>query len=353
MKADVTLADVAARVGMSHMSVSRALRGAPGVSQATIARIKAVVKEMGYDPALNHAARKMAMKRHDQTVLNQVVALFFPSDFPASAYFVRLYLGVLAEVEEHQFGLLTHYTSLLWESPALPPLFMRNEVDGAITLLTGPNPGPFVQQLRQHTPFADRPIVTLIEPVPGCSAVISDDYQGGYLAASHLLALGHRHLLHSTYHDYPFQQRLRGYQYAYAEHGMEAAPHLHACVWDNEGATPPATVFIEFLRRHPEITGVLAPNDFIGLQMHQALCEAGIPVPDRISLVGYDDAVPLFNSQGENVLTTVALPLETMGREAVRLLVHRITGQEASNRQIVLPVTLVPRLTTAQAPAVG
>jgi DNA-binding LacI/PurR family transcriptional regulator len=345
-QARVTLQDVADRLGMSHMTVSRALRGAPGVSPATSARVQAAVVELGYNPAANHAARRMAMQRYDRTALNQVIALFFPRELPSSAYFVRQYLGVLDEVEAHNFGLLTHYSNALWEAQTLPPLFQRGEIDGVIMLARGSSP-TFVEHLRHGTPLGDRPIVTLIESLPGCSAVLTDDCQGGELAAGHLLDLGHRHLLHSAHRDAPHQQRLQGYRQAYAARGLEPARFLHECIWDNDGAVPPAHVFLAFLQAHPAITGVLAPNDHTALRMHQALAQAGLDVPGRISLVGFDDAGPLNDPHGEHFLTTVALPLEAVGREAVRLLLRHLADPALGDELVTLPVDLVARTTTA------
>jgi DNA-binding LacI/PurR family transcriptional regulator len=344
--ADVTLADVAKKCGLSHMSVSRALRGAPGVSKANIEQIMAVVKEMGYDPAANHAARRMAMKRYDKTMLNQVIALIFPRELPTTSYFVRIYLGVLDEVEHHKFGLLTHYANNLMEDNSLPPLFMRGEVDGVIIL--GQNSfSPFVSHIRKVTTISDHPIVSLIEPLPGCSSILTDDFQGGYLAAAHLLDLGHQHIMHSTYKEYPHQQRMLGYKKAFSDRGLNIDKHLHYSYWDNEGVVPPQQVFIDYLKSHPHVTAVMAPNDKTALDMHQALVNAKISVPDEISLIGYDDAMPFIDRKGEYFMTTIALPLEEIGREAVRHLVHQVANKESGNKQIILPVELIIRSTTA------
>jgi LacI family transcriptional regulator len=341
--ADVTLADVAEKCGVSHMSVSRALRGAPGVSKANIEQIMAVVKEMGYDPAANHAARRMAMKRYDKTMLNQVIALIFPRELPTTSYFVRIYLGILDEVEHHKFGLLTHYANNLIEDNSLPPLFMRGEVDGVIVI--GQN--NIVSHIREVANISDHPVVSLIEPLPGCSSILADDFQGGYLAASHLLDLGHQHLMHSTYVGFPHQQRLLGYKKAFSDRGLNIEEHLHYNYWNNEGTIPPEQVFVEYIKSHPLITAVMAPNDKTAFEMHQALLNADISVPDEISLIGYDDAMPFIDKKGEFFMTTIALPLEEIGREAVRHLVYQVTKKETGNKQIILPVELVIRSTTA------
>jgi DNA-binding LacI/PurR family transcriptional regulator len=346
-KSDVTLADVAARCGVSQMTVSRVLSGSANVKPDKAKKIRAMIAEMGYNPEINQAARRMALKRFDKKVLNQVIALFFPESLPTSSYFVRLYLGILDEVEKQNFGLLTHYSnSLLQADKPFPPLFMRGEIDGVI-MLSNPGAQTYIKQLRENTPLGNNPVVTLIEPVSGCSNILTDDYNGGYLAASHLLDLGHRHLLYVEYKEYPHQQRLHGYHKAYKERNLNIAEYLHECPWDNDGVIAPDKLFIKFIQNHPEITGIVAPNDSIAIKMYQALKQINISIPERISLVGYDDAIPLLDSLGEYFLTTIALPLETVGREAVSLLIRQINGEDSENKQIILPVTLVIRSTTA------
>lgn len=346
-KSDVTLADVAARCGVSQMTVSRVLSGSANVKPDKAKKIRAMIDEMGYNPEINQAARRMALKRFDKKVLNQVIALFFPESLPTSSYFVRLYLGILDEVEKQNFGLLTHYSNSLWQAEKpFPPLFMRGEIDGVI-MLSYQSSQKSIRQLRENTPLGNNPIVTLIEPVPGCSNILTDDYNGGYLAASHLLDLGHKHLLYVEYKEYPHQQRLHGYYKAYTEKELSVTEYLHDCPWDNDGEIAPEKLFIEFLQNHPEITGIVAPNDSIAIRMYQAMKQINITVPERISLVGYDDAIPLLDSQGEYFLTTIALPLESVGREAVSLLIRQINGDDSGDKKIILPVKLVIRSTTA------
>jgi LacI family transcriptional regulator len=138
-----------------------------------------------------------------------------------------------------------------------------------------------------------------------------------------------------------------GYKKAFSDRGLNIDKHLHYSYWDNEGVVPPQQVFIDYLKSHPHVTAVMAPNDKTALDMHQALVNAKISVPDEISLIGYDDAMPFIDRKGEYFMTTIALPLEEIGREAVRHLVHQVANKESGNKQIILPVELIIRSTTA------
>lgn len=100
------------------------------------------------------------------------------------------------------------------------------------------------------------------------------------------------------------------------------------------------------LQAHPEITAFLAPNDASAHLAYDLFSRLGLRVPDDISLVGFDDTEPLYNAEGDNILTTVRLPLEELGRESARLLIARITRSEPEQREIMLPTELVIRGTT-------
>jgi len=344
----ITLHDVAAHLGMSHMSVSRALRGAKGVSAATIARVQAAVLELGYNPQANHAARRMVLSRYGREPVNHLVAVIFPQDLPTSPYFIQMFLGAVDELERHEFGVITHYNTPSHDQRFMP-VFTQGMVDGMIILpsTASRDVPPFIQRLRAETPFAARPIVSLISPIPECVAVLADDYGGGYAAATHLLDLGHRALLHFTFGHYIYQQRLQGYQQACREHGLDPEACLRHTPWINESPQTPEADLLDTLRRMPDITGILAPNDYIALRIYQTITGLGRRIPDDYSLIGYDDALPSEGPCQDPPLTTVHLPLEELGRAAARVLLRRIEGEGEEDGQQCLPTYLVVRATTA------
>ena len=102
-----------------------------------------------------------------------------------------------------------------------------------------------------------------------------------------------------------------------------------------------------YLREHPEITAVLAMNDASALRAWALLEREGIRVPRDVSIVGFDDTDPKLDADGRNLLTTVRLPLEELGREAARQLVGAITGRTKREEPVILPTELVVRGSTA------
>ena len=346
----VTLQDIADRCGVSKHSVARALRNERGrVSAPTRDRILAVARELGYDPSLQHAARRLALTKNGQTMINQVIALFFPPNFQQITYFSAMFQGVLDATMPRNYGVLTqqiehqdakkHYL--------LPPIFARGDVDAIIAFLPLGGFRHVLEQVRAMSSFGERPAVSLIEQVPGCSAVLTDDYAGGYAAMTHLLHAGHRRVLHSCYATYPHQQRLAGYRQACFDRTLDPDALLVSCLWNLYDDEDARLTFQQTLDAHPEITAILAPNDACAVKMADAVRERELSIPEDISLVGYDDTIPLLDGGQANILTSVRLPLVEVGREAAQLMIRRITGEADKDVTMVLPVSLIERTSVA------
>lgn len=345
----VTLQDVADRCGVSRMTVSLALRNKQHqVSKQTIERVTAVAREMGYDPSHHQAARRLVMGRHGQEVLNHVVALFFPRQFYHDTYSNRILRGILDELETHKYGLLLNYAYSSTDE-ALLPSFRQGDVDGALTISFPESFASVLQQLRSEVNFARRPVVNMIHRMPACSAVVIDDFAGGYTAATHLLELGHRHLL-CFYHDIesvPRTARVAGYRQAMQERGVHPDDYLHQSFWKYSQPELSAQELRNTLQQYPEITAIMAPNDRSTVLMRDMLKREGKSVPDEMSLIGFDDTDPLPDEYGRNILTTVAVPLEELGRTAARMLIQQIAQRTEELETCVLPVSLVVRGSTA------
>lgn len=350
--APVRLQDIAERCNLSKSTVSRALRGdGGGISLETRERIREIAAEMGYDSSVHHAARRLALSKHGEYPLNHLIAAVFHPELLTTQYHLEIFRGVSEELMSQDFGMMLVYDCA--ESfNSLLPIFARGDVDGAIVTA---DPGGFqskIKRLRGLPLFGRRPVVMLINKLPGCSAVVTNDEEGGFRAVSHLLELGHRHLAHFCWSPraYPHVQRLAGYRRAYAGHGLDPDAHLHLMPWDYDHREAMKRDLLRYLEAHPEITGILATNDAIASLIHGALVGEGKRVPEDYSLIGYDDTDPLPAASGENLLTTVRLPLRQIGRTATRLVIKRLTGVVKSDQTVILPVEFVVRGSTGPAP---
>jgi LacI family transcriptional regulator len=360
----VTLKDVAARCGVHFVTVSRALRGdTRNVSQEEIARISAIAAEMGYDPSRQQAARRLALSKRDETLLNHVIGVFFPPNFMAASYFSTLFQGIMEVLEWEGFGLLmTHtYSPRLPSRPPgssappdtclIPPAYARGDVDGMIALA---NPRLFehtLARLQQTVPIENFPSVFLLTGIlPGCANVLIDNQQGAYLAAVHLLDLGHRDILFLRYPegDYTSDQRLKGYTQAYQERGINPQLHLHPVVLQSKETMPDIMeAFPTAMRNHPETTAVLAYNDRHAIYLNYYFSNNGLRVPEDISIVGFDDSDSWVNAQGEKMLTTVHVPSLEIGRIAAQEVIRMVQERMVTRQTTILPTHLVVRASTA------
>lgn len=347
----VTLKDIAARCGVTQNTVSVALRGKKGeVSPAVRDHILRVAAEMGYDPIQNDGARRLAQRRGGVTPISQVIGVFFPPHFSHFRYFSSILQGILDICTDESFGVLMSY---LPDNPpfALPPIFGRGDIDAVICIAHHRIQQCLVEQLRHNPVFGSRPIISLIRPCDGCSAVLTDDISGEAALATHLLELGHRHLVYfrGIEEDYPSTQRLRGIRQAYHAHGLDPDVYLHLVVIDydqprEQGMLHP---LLALLRARPEITAILAPHDQMARDIFSGLTHAGYRIPEDISLVGYDDAEEVQDANGVNILTTMRLPLVELGSTATTLAIDQIRTQLTTPVDHCLVPTLVVRQSTA------
>jgi len=372
----VTLKDVAERCNLSIATVSRALRNPTRHSEETTKRIMATAAELGYDPARHEGARRLVLSRFGKNVINHLIALIFPPYFYRANYFNDMFQGILDVLTPEGYGLLTVDASQTTEH-GLPPSFSRGDVDGVIIAADPKDAPALLTQLHAEGAVANRPLLTLAHTAPLCSAVLVDACSGAYAATAHLLALGHRHLLHfcgpyeDTKADMHSQrhQCLLGYRQAYQDLGLDPEQYLHYIHLDNkvwklafraENHPKLSTLqssgwtgqhpLLRLLRQHPEITGILALNDPTAIVIRHILRVGKLRVPEDISVIGFDDTDPMLDDQGRNMLTTVRVPLRMIGRRAAKVIIARVTGALKEDTHFSLPTTLIERGSTA-APA--
>jgi LacI family transcriptional regulator len=350
----VTLQDIADRCSVSRATASRALRrDVRNISQATIDRIFTVAAEMGYDPSRHHAARRLVMGGRGQAVLNRIVALFIPPDFMDDPYYGQLFKGVLDELSAQGFGALTMYEQMATLDTLLP-IFGRGDVDGAIAISTNGYFHELQPHLRAESNFGQRPVVILMQPPEDCYSVMPDDFAGGQTVIEHLLELGHRQILHFHFPgiSYAHQQRRAGFLQACRARGFAPEEVLTSVLWDTDHGDWSLAHLLATLTAHPELTAIVAPNDYAAMRIHAELVRVGLRVPEAMSLVGYDDVCAIATPTQANILTTVHVPLLDIGRRAAQLIIHQLTSTPATPAEtpLVLPIDLIVRASTAPPP---
>jgi Transcriptional regulators len=237
------------------------------------------------------------------------------------------------------------------ETEALHRLAQDDDIAGLILWhLGGVSNLPALRAFRD----AGKPMVFVDrQPPTGFEA----DYVGvhnEYAAAEavrYLISLGHRSILHVTNPDHAssVEERLEGYRRALTEAGIPYRPERVVVMDDFQMAFEGGreerwrALVTELWSRPEPPTAVFAVNDYSARSLVTALLEAGLRVPEDISVVGFDDLERW--SPGVPALTSAAQPFETIGAEAARLLLHRLRQGESpvAFRHVLLPAPLVVR----------
>ncbi len=319
-----TIRDVAQRAGVSTATVSRVLNGNYPVAQATRTRVEGAMRDLGY--VVNAHARALAgtSNRTVGIIVSEIVDPFF-------AFIAR---GV--EREAARTGRLCLVCCTQGDPKrelAFVDLLHEQRADAVVLVGGSVADRTYTAELTrraQELHAGGSSLVLCGRPSLGgrvpAAAVEYDNEGGAFALTDHLLTQGHERILYlggppgvSTTRD-----RLAGYRRALELRGV--TPDDGLVLTGAFSRRFGHHTMAELLRSGPEFTAVFAANDIVASGAAQAMEEAGIRIPDDISLVGYDD-VPVAEEMRPR-LTTVHIPLEEMGRQAVRLALPDEDGED-------------------------
>lgn len=318
-----TIKDVAKVAGVSSATVSYVLNDLNKVSPEVDALVRRVAKELGY--SRNNAAR--ALKTGRNNIIGCILPTLTSPVFPEIAHAVQM----RAEAHGYATLVIDSGNEPMREERVVRTL-ARHGVDGAVALL------------HPNFKLADPPIfpmVSLDAKFPGLDSVQADHYAGGRLMAEHAIALGHRRIgMLSGFQDLTSSyERRQGF--------IDAAAGRLELVWEvNVLLTPqlPAEAIAAIRRR--EVTMLACVNDLVAIAALSVLKDSGMSAPGDVSVFGFDDMQwagwPLID------LTTIRQPLAELGARATDLLISRLDNRTQPPVDLVLPVTLVERRTTAR-----
>ena len=317
-----TLADIARALGVSKMTVSRAINNHPEISPETRARILDAAQRMNYRP--NQFARALTTNR--SYLLGIVVPDLMHS------YFAEICRGVEAVAKPLGYQNLICSTDedAANEESEVEALLPRT--DGLILASSAsPSETKFFRRI-----IRERARIVLIDrQLEGikCPMVTTDDVKVGELATEHLLSLGHRQVGHlkgtlaST-----AALRFEGYKKALAKHRVPFSDELVRESGFTEGDGYEATR--AWLRQGDFPSAIFAANDPAAIGAMSAIAEAGLRIPEDIAMVGggnihYGDMLRV-------PLTTVGWSTSEMGQAAARLLIDLVEGKRGTREQHVI-----------------
>ncbi|HEX3758698.1 MAG TPA: LacI family DNA-binding transcriptional regulator [Kofleriaceae bacterium] len=328
-----TLEIVAEMAGVSRATVSRVVNGSPKVSPEVVAAVNKAISALGYVP--NRAARTLVTRRTDTIVL---IMHERPDTVFEDPFFANVLRGVNAALSTTELQLVLLHARGDQQRERALRYVCNGHVDGALLIsLHGDDPMPTA------ITAAGIPMVAMGRPPSGrrIDYVDADNVGGGREAVRHLVAAGRRCLatVAGPMDMSPGVDRLRGYVDATRAGDLEDAAVRVAYGDFTEEAG--YREMKQLLERTPQIDGVFIASDLMGIGALRALHELGRRVPEDVAVVGFDDA-PLA-SYADPPLTTIRQPVELLGQEMVRLLLHRLSDPDGEPESIILPTELVLR----------
>jgi len=328
--ARVTLARVADEAGVSLSTISKVLNGRPDVSQATRAKVEALLAEHGY------------LRRKATLTTTGLVELVFHE--LEAAWSMEIIRGVEDIARDHGLSVvLTESGSRHAPDPDWIEGVLRRRPLGVV-LVFSDLPTEYREMLRSRAiPFVI--IDPAGDPSPEVPSVGSANWSGGLMATRHLIELGHTRIAAITGPDDMMcsHARIDGFRSAMNSAGLSIEPD-----WIRFGDFHTAGGYQHgrALLTGPERpTAIFAGSDLQALGVLEAVRELGLRVPEDLSLVGYDD-IPLAKWVSPR-LTTIRQPLRRMAEEATRLVIRMSEAPLESVPRMDLATNLVVRESTA------
>ncbi len=327
----VSMKDIATRCGVSVATVSKALNGQQDISPETRERVCAAADEMGY--LANSAARALKTNR---TYNIGVLFVDEKSSGLAHEYFSSVLDSVRVEAEACGYD-ITFINKNVGRKPTsyLQHCLYRG-VDGVIAACVD-----FTDPMVRELVASGLPVVTIDHVFNDCAAVISDNVSGLEALVEHAYSMGHRSIafIHGEMTSVT-RNRLTGFYRACERLGIEAPDeYIRESAYHDPELCAKATRELLALPTRPRC--ILFPDDFAGIGGLAALSEAGLRVPEDISVMGYD-GIRLASVMNPK-LTTYRQDTAALGRTAASKLVELIEHPKtALTDRLVVPGKLIP-----------
>lgn len=340
MKQRSTIKDVAKRAKVSLSTVSLVINNKGYVSQSTREKVERVIRELGYHPT--RSARDLALRKSGN------IGFILTNDHftQSEPFYTKIFLGAEFEAQKHVYYiLLTTVEKDFDYSNSIPRFLQEKNVDGVLIA------GQVSTDLIDYISSMNIPIVLIDYDVENHkhSTVLMNNYRGTQLAVEHLLNLGHKEIgfIGGDLEHPSIYQRYLGYIDTLNIAGItihESWVSADEPDTKKQNGYNAAGAFLNTGKSLP--TALIAANDAMAIGCLQYFDEAGIRVPDDISLVGFDNIESSYHVKPP--LTTIDVNKFEMGETAVRTLTEKITNGNGHVNHIRIPVTLIVRESTGK-----
>lgn len=310
----VKLEDIAKYLGVSNVTVSKALANKSGVSEELRCKIKEVAQQMGYIPI---SAQKVKEKKETGNVGVVVPGRFIDNN---ASFYWAVYQNIVTKLQaKGYYAILEILNEEYEEACRLPNLLCDEKVDGVIMI------GQVHNQYSEFIWKSQKVPVMFLDFYDNhmeYDTVISDGFYGMYVLTDYLIKLGHREIgfVGTPLSTSSITDRLFGYQKALLENSI---PLNHEWIIPDRQLNG-SNIEIVLPERLP--TALACNSDYTANRVISKLSERGVSVPEDISVVGFDNY--LYPNLSDLKMTTYEVEIDKMAERCVRTLLRKIEHKE-------------------------
>ena len=327
-----TISDVAAKVGVSSITVSRALRDPNKVSQKLKTRINQVIEELNYIADPN--AQALASAR------THIIGVIIPS--LSNHVFSEVLKGIYDKVEGTDYRILignSRYSEA--EEERLVRLFIGQRAEALI--ITGIDQTETTRKLLEK---AHCPVVQIMEYTqhPVDMLVGFDHSLAAKQLVQHIIAQGYRRIGSvNAYMDPRVKRRMQAFRSQLEHNGLYDAD-IQMSTHERPSVSEGKALALELLTQHPDVDAIFCGNDDLALGSLSAGLELGLKVPEQLGVAGFHDLE--FMQAIHPALTSIKTFRYEMGEQAVNMVIRCIEGELLDEKIINIGYELVMRQST-------
>lgn len=315
-----TLKDVAKKAGVSVSTVSYVINNNPSISTAVRKKVQRVVENIGYIPNSNAQNMRTGKSMTLGLILPDLANPFFPE------------LAQAVENTAREYG----YSTVLIDCDLSKSIEIESidrlskwGVDGIVWF-------PVSQEDSASALQSKVPIVVIDRQLNKYDTVVPNHFQGGVLQAEHLLNLGHKRIgmISGPLSVDNMKDRRDSF--------IETVSGKAKMIWEIEN---PFSMTIDSKVKEKilegGVTAIVAGNDLIAIGAMEILKQAGVKVPQDVSVIGFDNIS--WGQWMSPTLTTISLPVHELGSQAFNFLLRRINKPSSTRFNLCMDLDIIPR----------
>ncbi|MGP4039687.1 LacI family DNA-binding transcriptional regulator [Gracilibacillus sp. D59] len=329
-KVKVTIYDVAEKAGVSIATVSKVINNTGNMRDTTRQKVMKVMEELNYFPSVMASA--LTGKK------TQTLGLLVPDI--SNPFFSEMARTIEDRAHERGLSVIMCSTDEDEEKEKkYLELLRRKQVDGFIIASSFHD-----KKLLENIKNSGIPLVMLTQDAGslGVTSVSVDDFTGGFEATSHLLSLGHQNIVIIAEQRLSSKMRIYGFREAYETHGYKYNDEM--VLKTTASIENGKKCLEEILKKKERPSAIFACNDLIAIGVIQGAREHDIDIPRDLSIVGFDNTILATTTVPS--LTTVAQPINEMGKKVVDVIVSNINNEEPNSERILFKPKLMVRDTS-------